>query len=69
MTVKSILEKLTVHVDSPCTVENPKKKIHDMDGIPTESQKLIFGGRELKNGHTHFLYNRSSEKKNINISW
>ena len=39
------------------TIESIKDKIREMEGIPPDSQRLMFCGKELNNGCTLFDYN------------
>ena len=44
---------ITVHVEDSDTIHGLKVKIQNDEGISVDQQKLIFGGKELKNGdHT-----------------
>ena len=44
-------------VDRDDSIAEVKRKIEDMEGIPTEEQRLIYAGKELKDGLTLGHYN------------
>ena len=59
--VKTLTGKtITMKVMSSNTVETLKEKIENSQGIPPNQQKLIFGGRELKDGATLSEYSLSN---------
>ena len=43
------------------TILSVKNKIHEMEGTPLDSYRLIYGGKELDNGHTLSYYNVKEE--------
>lgn len=47
----------SLDVDSSETIENLKVVIEDSEGVPVQSQRLIFSGKQLEDGHTLAHYN------------
>jgi len=51
LSVKSLSgTAVAVESDPDDTVEDLKMKIHDLEGIPPDSQRLVFAGETLENG-------------------
>ncbi|CAA7058371.1 unnamed protein product [Microthlaspi erraticum] len=67
--VKDMLNKnICLDVDRFETVENLKLMIEDSEGVPVESQRLIFSGKQLQDGHTLADYNIQKVLKNPKAS-
>ena len=55
-------KRTTVEALQGDTIMAVKEKIQAIDGIPTDLQRLIYGGKELENIHNLYQYNVQSQE-------
>ena len=54
-------KNITLNIKDSDKIEDIKSKINEIEGIPTDQMRLIFGGKQLEDGHTISDYGIQAE--------